>query len=287
MCPRRVPGLLIRGRELRLAPFNHAGYLRTAQVEPHPDGVPISPSPTQHATHIALKLAEKTPSAMLPCPVCAVSVRGENLKRHLSRVHPEHTAHRADGPLRFRGKDGLIALELFVLFGATGVVSLILLFLLGLQNNPLAMSALALMTLGGLLGIVLAGFGLFPAWIRFHEGKVTLQYGLGLRWRTLSKIDGLAVGRLWRNQPASLTNQTDHPGPYHKVDAGMSLTLGQGWRKIRVRYAGGTAFRKHWAEDDYKQGGRGWWWDIEFPREQAVALEYVLADQGLLHLRKR
>src|SRR5215213_7550097 len=39
-------------------------------------------------TQTALSLAARHPQALLPCPVCAVSVRAANLERHMGKSHP-------------------------------------------------------------------------------------------------------------------------------------------------------------------------------------------------------
>lgn len=50
---------------------------------------------------IARRLAAASPTARLPCPVCAASLDAENLARHLAKVHAGATASAA---VRWRGK---------------------------------------------------------------------------------------------------------------------------------------------------------------------------------------
>lgn len=45
-----------------------------------------------NALELARELAVSHPAAKLPCPVCAASLKAENLERHLAKVHPGATA---------------------------------------------------------------------------------------------------------------------------------------------------------------------------------------------------
>jgi hypothetical protein len=58
---------------------------------------------------IARKLATASPQAMLPCPVCAASLRGENLERHLDGKHPGAASVDSTTDLVWRGVDRTLA----------------------------------------------------------------------------------------------------------------------------------------------------------------------------------
>jgi hypothetical protein len=49
------------------------------------------------AVMTAASLAAQHPSALLPCPICAASLKGENLERHLHKTHAEGTAPVGNG----------------------------------------------------------------------------------------------------------------------------------------------------------------------------------------------
>jgi hypothetical protein len=51
------------------------------------------------------------PSAMLPCPACAASVKAENLARHLDKTHPESPGGTAALPSRLRVESGAVTLR--------------------------------------------------------------------------------------------------------------------------------------------------------------------------------
>ena len=61
------------------------------------------------ATRTALALAAAHPAAMLPCPGCGASVKGENLARHLEKTHGGSPD---DGlPSRLRVEPGAVTLR--------------------------------------------------------------------------------------------------------------------------------------------------------------------------------
>ncbi|HEX5062347.1 MAG TPA: hypothetical protein VFV99_23410 [Kofleriaceae bacterium] len=55
---------------------------------------------------IARQLADFHPSARLPCPACGVSVNGDNLAKHLAKVHADFSS--LTPPWRGRGWFGLL-----------------------------------------------------------------------------------------------------------------------------------------------------------------------------------
>ena len=42
---------------------------------------------------VARQLATSNPTAKLPCPVCAASLKAENMEGHLAKVHPRVTTY--------------------------------------------------------------------------------------------------------------------------------------------------------------------------------------------------
>ena len=58
----------------------------------------------------ARTLAAAHPAAMLPCPICAASLKAENVERHLGKVHPD--ARNAETRWAGKGALGLAPVQL-------------------------------------------------------------------------------------------------------------------------------------------------------------------------------
>lgn len=66
--------------------------------------------------------------------------------------------------------------------------------------------------------------------------------------------------------------------------AGTYLRVGDGRRSIVVRCPSGGGFRKHW--QGWEQGPVARRWHLTLSAADFAALQYVLADLGMLRLRK-
>lgn len=233
---------------------------------------------------MALRVCDAHPKAMLPCPICVASLRGENLRRHIEKVHPQATIER-DAPAVLIGKDRRFGRELIALLAAflAGVSLPIALLAGGQLPDWIAISVSAVVTL--LVGAIsAASFGAFSARLEMNEDTILLRYALGLRRRSCRVAGPIEVGRLWEYRHDPTMRTIDTPTDT-KHDAGFFVRIKDGSARITVGCPRGTAFRKHWAETDWSNASSTRFWDITLSREEMVALEYGLVARSLLKPR--
>jgi hypothetical protein len=229
----------------------------------------------------ARRLAAAHPEAAVPCPVCAVTVKGANLERHLGKVHPGPAADadpaRWSGPERV-GSRWLLALGVVAAAGAaTYTVAS------GKQDDRVILGAIAVLALAMVVwGAVGWGAPLFPGRLRVDERGALLRHSFGLGRRRLRSIDRVVLGSAWESRPAGNSGADDS---YESADVrvGAYLQLCSGRRRITVHCRTGGGVRTTWA--GWEQGRRRKGLDITLDRARFVALQLALWDLGVLTVR--
>ncbi len=241
---------------------------------------------TRAALSTALRIAGEHPSAMLACPVCTANIKAQNLERHLRKVHPDidPEANGEDAPLLWRGVDeGLwrVGLALLVLC-MVGITAFLVV------SGSSTMSSAESLALGVPALILFMFFGLtltpwVPAWLTIEGEHLRLSWGFGILSRSAVLEAPITVGVVTvQRMNAVHIKGADYNEHAETVRGGRYLEVGG----IRVATKGkGTAFGKHWSDDGVKSGGRRARWQISIGREDMVALEYALAERGLLRAR--
>lgn len=224
------------------------------------------------AVDSAVRLAAMRPDSTLPCPLCAAEVRGVNLDRHLNTVHPA-TPRPTGGP--WRGPERLVVRALvgvLILVVLAGVAVLLLTDL-----DRWAFVGLGVTVGGGMILIAVAsGTRLFRGRLSAHGDGLVLRHTLGLGRRRLARVDRVVTGSAYdRNSgPDGITSDTG---------AGIYLDLRCGRRRIIVRCPQSAGFRRTWT--GWEQGARSRRWHITLAPADFVALQYTLAELGVLRPR--
>ncbi len=231
------------------------------------------------AIAIARRLASAHPEVMLPCPVCATSLRASNLDAHLGKVHAGVAASGS-----FVGHDRRVVRDLFVVCVVLGALSL------GLEIASGGAVTLWLGALVGFVAIALGGalggaMGLFRARLVIGDDRVRLEHTFGLRRCEVPLRSRIEVGRIVTVRPEAGSASDVQIGT--EVDHGAYLRLVSDAATITVGVRRGTGFRKHWADRGFRSGERRQRWDVTVDRAAMVALEYALAAAGVLSPREQ
>jgi len=233
--------------------------------------------------HPAARLAAAHPDSTIPCPLCAASVKGANLDRHLGKVHRGSALDVVRDQRSWRGPERLIVRPL---------IGLPVLAVIGIgaamwggrdPDETLVLGAACALGLGLILvGLVLSGAPLFHGRLSMQNGGVVLSHTLGLRRRRLDRIDSVEAGSAYIVR-SSGTNSEGSGGTTSEEKAGIYLRLRSGRRYITVRCKQSAGFRKTWV--GWEQGRRSRRWHITLNPPDFVALQYALADRSVLSVR--
>ncbi len=231
----------------------------------------------------ASRLAAEQPEAVIPCPVCAATVKGANLDRHLGKVHTGQLPARTSAMKSWRGPERLIARPLIIVPALAVVASLFWLERSGSAGDVLVLSAAGALGVGLILGgLVAYGAPLFPGRLSVQGGSFALSHTLGLRRRRLSQVDRVEAGSSYVVRSTG-SNADGIGGTTTEDQAGSFLRLRNGRRHITVRCKHSTGFRKTWT--GWEQADRSRRWHITLDPADFVALQYTLFELGLLTLR--
>ncbi len=234
--------------------------------------------------HSAVRLAARHPESALPCPVCAATVKGANLARHLGKVHPGKALDRQSAEPSWRGPDRVIARALVAvaLLAIAGVAAAA--WAAGKVHDALILSVVGIAGLALLLvGLVLSGAPLFSGKLLVRDEGFVLSHTLGLRRRRLSHVDRVEAGSAYLVR-SSGSNSEGIGGTTSEEKSGIYLRLRDGRRYITVRCKHSAGLRKTWA--GWEQARRSRRWHITLDPADFVALQYALFDRGLLTLRE-
>ncbi|MBA3369449.1 MAG: hypothetical protein H0T99_12405 [Geodermatophilaceae bacterium] len=237
-----------------------------------------------NAMATASRLAADHPESVLPCPVCAATVKGANLNRHLGKVHPGQLPARSSPGRSWRGGERLIARPLVIVPVLAVVASLIWLELTGSVDEVFILSAAGGMGVGLILsGLVVYGAPLFTGRLSVSGEGFVLSHTLGLRRRRLGRVDRIKAGSAYDVRTINAGGDGASGGPTIEEAAGIYVELRSGRRYITVRCKQSTGFRKTWV--GWEQAGRSRRWHIILDPADFVSLQYTLVDLGLLTLR--
>lgn len=228
----------------------------------------------------ARRLSQSHPHAMLPCPHCGASVRGENLERHLERTH----AGAPEPGLPLRGKDRASLRELGIVGVVTTILGAAAIGATGMTPTDGSVAAVTAAVLAFLALVIAAAYPALPARLELDGSRVTLRYGFGLRSRTLTGVERIEVGRA-RTMRETFPTQSEANQGAVEVDDGTYLRLVHGARRITVGCSKGTAFRKHWSPEKWTSGAPTRRLDVSVDRAAMATLEWHLVEMGLLEPR--
>lgn len=220
---------------------------------------------------------------MLPCPVCAVSVAGANLEKHLNKVHPGHSP--TSGGLSWRGADMRVS-WLFGGMAAAGVIGIGLLVMLGGSLTWVD----AVVPVMGLILVALPLIALsinllrpmLPARVTLDGDRLRLRYALGALTRTVTLPATIEIGSLKRRtggaHMSSYAARSGHSFSTHDVSVGSYLRISTERTSLIIGCPRHTGIRKHWK--GWRPGGKRRMWDITLAPSDFVALQYQLAARG-------
>ena len=225
---------------------------------------------------------------MLPCPHCAAEVKGENLDKHLRKVHslqPDESS----GPIVFNGSDRrIIGVSLGVLFATMfGTMPVVALAPPGL-SRPLA--GVAAVLLLGALGFMLTAYmGRFRARVTIDTTGIHTRWLLGLGNRTVKFPVKIATGGLRKRRSNAVSPLSQDPdyalkGTVHGAGGYIALTGANG-RRVILGAKNGPRLAKYWDDSSIEKSGPRFSWDVQLTAAQLAQLQYILADRGDLRLR--
>ena len=237
---------------------------------------------------VARRLAEQHPAVKLPCPACAAEVKGENLDKHLHKVHALEPGE-STGPVVLAGGDRrIIVVSLVVLFATMfGTMPVVALAPPSL-GRPLA--GVAAVLLLAALGFMFAAYmGKFRARVTIDDAGIYTRWLLGLGNRKVTFPVTIATGGLRKRRSSSvspLSRQPDYaqPGTVHSAGGYIALTGANG-RSIVLGAKNAPRLGKYWDEATFEKSGPRFSWDVQLDAAQLAQLQYVLADRDALRLR--
>jgi len=228
------------------------------------------------AIETARRLAEAAPEAEVACPICANTMKGASLVKHLDGKHAQMDSL----PTRWRGTDHasqLTALWLGIASVALGAAGVALVpgydrLILGVAVAPLLVA----------MGLAMASFAeKLPAALELKGDALELTTLFGLRTRRLRlPPKGIQIGqlRIWTESPVGGVNHVERMmGRYLRL-SGEGSTLIIGAPK-------GTNMGKRWGSEGFTHGPKRQYWHINVDRQALVHLEYHLAARGGLQAR--
>lgn len=223
------------------------------------------------------RIAKAHPGALLPCPFCASSVKGENLASHITKVHANAPVPPAAIPSAkidtvhaWRGADARAVVALLVAMIPAGGASVATMVLeLPRATQIVALIAFALV----LLLAIAAWFRKVPARLALADNAIVLR-GLVAK-RSVDLPCEIEVGTIRDSRPDAIHRDIELNTPSVHFDAGTYLRF-VGPREIVV------ACRAKASHLGAPRGPKRTRWDIELPREAFVALQYALVERGLL-----
>lgn len=243
-----------------------------------------SPLPSTSGLDTARAMAAAHPQAKLPCPVCAVSLRADNLDKHLAKVHKSHAPE-----LAWIGIDrGMLNVSIFTL-----VVAVIALGAVVASSDlkpggpPTLLLALLPVVALPLVMLVLAVLGRFKARLTVTGDTLRLRRTLGLRERVVrlpAPIEAGPMTETMGNAVMSSYHDEMHVGGGREETVGVYVRLG-GRAGLTIGCRQQTGFRHHWDPKGWRAGPAHNGCDIEVQGPILVAIEYMLAERGLLSPR--
>lgn len=225
----------------------------------------------------ARRVAKAHPGALLPCPLCASSVKGENLASHVAKVHADTPippaaipSAKIDTVHAWRGADARATVSLLLALIPAGGASVATMAL----ELPRAAQLASTIVLALVLVLAVA------AWFRKIPGRLALaDNALVVRGlvatRSVDLPCEIETGTIRDSRPEAIHANLEINTPTVQFDTGTYLRF-VGPREIVV------ACRAKASYLGAPRGPKRTRWDIELPRAAFVALQYALLERGLL-----
>jgi hypothetical protein len=236
----------------------------------------------------ARELAEQHPTAKLPCPECAAEVKGENLAKHLRKVHEVEDGG-SGGPLELAGDDSKIVLVSLAVLLATmfGTIAIVALAPADLGRPLAGVSAVVLL---GALGFMLGAYtGRFRAFVTVDANGIRVSWLLGLANRTVAYPVTIRTGGLRRRRSSNvnpMSRDPDYAMPGTVESAGGYIELtGANGRSVVLGAKNGPRLGAYWDEATFERSSPRFTWDVQLYAAQLAQIQYVLAGSGDLRVR--
>ena len=239
----------------------------------------------ESASAIALMVAGDHRASMLPCPACGAEVKGENLERHLGKVHDvQAPTDRETLVLAATDRRMFVVSLIPLVLGLAAVPAL-----LAIQPGPGVGAAVALVAFVVLAAPMMLTFlERFRATVTVDSGGVELRWCLGLaRTRVEFPVQITSGALIVRRSDSVMVRSGENgwgPASDHHAGGYVELIPKSG-RGIVLGARRGPRLGKYWNPKDHTKGGKRRWWDAELAPEGLVQLQYALARYAELRVR--
>jgi hypothetical protein len=227
---------------------------------------------------LALEAARRTPTALVPCPECAVVVGAAKLARHLDEVHTDATLEVSE----LRGDDRAIVVPLAIVGGLGFLAAPAIGIATGADRLGLGIAAAWLGSALALFGLAWAG--VIRSRVRVTEETIELRYAFGLLGRRVRCADAkIEAGPLVTSRAPA--GSLDTNVPHEEVRAGSYVRVSDGRSTITFAHRG-ASLRKRWGDRGIRSGAKRTHFDVRLDTPALVAIEHVLHAAGALQLRE-
>ena len=224
----------------------------------------------------ARELAKAHPEGKFPCPVCANTLKAENLDKHLGKVHPGAT----DPASPWRGKDYRIIVTALFLIPVGVAIGAAIVAATPVSAESLTGFRIIAGCSGPFLLLALVGLtGIFRGSVAIAGDRVRLRHSFLLR-RTVKLPCAVEAGGLWGGRSDGVLPASEYNQPSTPIQIGNYVRLHGDGGSIIVVCRTSTQLREHWT--GWTQGPKRHVCHLVVDRQAMVALEYALAKRGVL-----
>lgn len=232
----------------------------------------------------AERLTAENPARALPCPGCSASPKGENFAKHWQKVHAGVVPAEVGVEIALVGIDRR-SRRAFVVPLISTVAAMVVAVVLGVTpTDTTAFGGIALL-LATLVLAALAHLDKFGARLVLAPDHVRAHYALGSGSTQVALPAQVELGGTRETKHSIVVNSNYDMAQSYDVDAGAFLRLTSGGKSVTVGCRKPGDVRKYWDPEGWSQSKAEKHWDVTLDAQDFVALQYHLAEHGMLAVR--
>lgn len=246
----------------------------------------MTTSPAQGSFATAERLAAQHPELALPCPACSASPKGENFIKHWKKAHGGVSLAEHGGEIHLVGIDRR-STRLFLAPLILTVAAMVVLIVLGVTPTDASVFVGGTLLLAALGLPLLAHLDKFSARLILAGDHVRARYALGSGTTRVPLPAKIELGGVQETKHSVVVNSNYDMASTHDVSAGGFLRLVGGGKSLTIGCRKPGDVRKHWDPVGWSKGKTTKHWDVTLEATDFVALQYHLADRGVLTVRSK